>query len=159
MKSDIKAKVKDLFENTNMTLEEIAEAVGYKSYTYLYQECIAGQYSQEFLHQRKRKNYQRARTRNGNWMSGRTKEQHPRYLGRVSDGRGYIMVLKPEWYTGRKGSTHVFEHTIVMCEALGLTELPEGFVVHHVDGDKTNNDLKNLALMRMEAHSKLHHLM
>lgn len=158
MTGEIKAKVKELFENTDMTLEEIAVAVGYKSYTYLYRECIAGQYSEEYLYQRKRKNYQKARERDGDWMLDRTREQHPRYVGRVSDGKGYIMVLKPEWYTGRKGSLHVFEHTVVMCEALGLTELPEGFVVHHIDGNKTNNDLKNLALMRTEAHSKLHHL-
>ena len=159
MTNDIKAKVKELFENTDMTLEEIAQAVGYSSYTYLYRECIAGQYPQQYLYDRKRKNYQKARERDGNWMRGRTGEQHPRFKGRVSDGNGYMMVLKPEWYTGRKGSLHVFEHTVVMCEALGLTELPKGFVVHHVDGNKSNNDLSNLALMRMEAHTRLHRSM
>ena len=66
------------------------------------------------------------------------------------------MCLKPDWYTGRKGATHVFVHTVVMCEALGLTELPQGWAVHHINGDKHDNDITNLALMTQNAHSKLH---
>lgn len=74
----------------------------------------------------------------------------------VSDGQGYLMVLKPDWYTGRKGSNYVFQHSVVICEALSLTEIPKGFVVHHLDEDKTNNDLNNLSLMTNGAHARLH---
>ena len=69
------------------------------------------------------------------------------------------MIKKPEWYTGRKGSDYVFLHTVVMCEHLGLTELPKGYVVHHIDGNKKNNTIDNLALMTVSGHSKLHLLM
>ena len=35
-------------------------------------------------------------------------------------------------------------------------DIPKGFRVHHVDGDKSNNDISNLALLPHEAHVKLH---
>ena len=89
-------------------------------------------------------------------MKKATGENHPRYKGLVDDGQGYLMVKKPEWYTGRPGSDYVFYHSVVMCEALGITEIPRGFVVHHIDCDKHNNDISNLALVTVSGHGKLH---
>lgn len=43
-----------------------------------------------------------------------------------------------------------------MAQALGVEEIPSSLVVHHVDGDQTNNDLDNLALMTASAHTVLH---
>ncbi len=77
----------------------------------------------------------------------------------VGDGNGYLMILKPDWYTGRSGSKYVFQHSVIMCEMLGITEIPRGFVVHHIDEDKTNNNINNLSMMTMSAHTKLHHLL
>ena len=91
-----------------------------------------------------------------NPMSGKTKERHHNYRGRCSDGKGYVLVLKPAWFTGRSASKHVFEHHVVMCEALGLTEMPEGFSVHHIDEDPTNNRIDNLALVTNKGHGRLH---
>lgn len=34
--------------------------------------------------------------------------------------------------------------------------IPEGFAIHHVDGNKNNNDINNLTLMSRESHAKLH---
>ena len=68
------------------------------------------------------------------------------------------MQTKPTWYTGRKGSKYVYVHNIIMCELLNLTEIPKGFCVHHIDGNKQNNDISNLALLSISAHSKLHHI-
>ena len=82
-----------------------------------------------------------------------------KYNGVIENGNGYLMCLKPDWYTGRKNAKYVFLHTLVMCEALGLTELPKGFCVHHIDFNRYNNDISNLALMTVSAHSKLHLLM
>lgn len=76
----------------------------------------------------------------------------------VVDGKGYVIIPKPEWYSGRKNSKYVYLHSVVMCESLGITEIPKGFCVHHIDGNKTNNDISNLCLLTIEAYSKLHQI-
>jgi len=35
-------------------------------------------------------------------------------------------------------------------------EIPEGLFVHHLDGDKSNDSIDNLALMTVTAHNRLH---
>lgn len=35
-------------------------------------------------------------------------------------------------------------------------DIPFGFHIHHIDGDKSNNDISNLCLLTPEAHEKLH---
>ena len=40
----------------------------------------------------------------------------------------------------------------------GKRYLKSGYVVHHIDGDKTNNDLSNLAVLSKSAHTRLHNL-
>ena len=49
------------------------------------------------------------------------------------------------------------EHRLVMEEHLGRKLKPQE-VVHHIDGDKSNNKLSNLALFPTKsAHTKYHH--
>lgn len=91
-----------------------------------------------------------------NPMKNKVAEMHHNFKGRVSDGKGYVLVLKPDWYTGRPGSRHVFEHHVVFCQATGMTEIPQGFAVHHIDEDPTNNLLDNLALVTNSGHRRLH---
>ena len=92
-------------------------------------------------------------------MTGKFKDQHQRYKGVVCDSKGYLMVLKPEWFTGRKGSRYVFLHNVVVCEHLGITEIPTKWCVHHCDENPHNNDFDNLVLMSMSDHMRLHHLL
>ena len=148
-------KLKRLYEETNLTDAQIAEELGI-SVTWLYRGFLYNMYDRDYRKMRKQRSYQLSKKGDKNPMKGKYKEQHPNYKERVSDGRGYWMILRPEWYTGRTGCNHVFEHSVVMCKALGLTEIPAGFVIHHIDGDKHNNDISNLALMTNAAHSKLH---
>ena len=35
-------------------------------------------------------------------------------------------------------------------------EIPDGYVVHHIDGDRNNNDISNLTIMTSAEHRKLH---
>ena len=148
-------KLKRLYEETNLTDAQIAEELGI-SVTWLYRGFLYDMYDRDYRKMRKQRSYQLSKTGDKNPMKRKYKEQHPNYKERVSDGHGYWMVLRPEWYTGRIGCNHVFEHSVVMCKALGLTEIPAGFVIHHIDGDKHNNNIGNLALMTNAAHSKLH---
>lgn len=148
-------KAKALFEDTSLTMEEIASSVGAT------RKQIHGlahdNFSEDYLQGRKRGNYRESKIGDKNPMKGKTGEDHHNYVGEVEDGRGYLMVIKPEWYTGRPGSKHVFQHSVVFCENVGLTEIPPGFCVHHVDGDRKNNNINNLALLRRDAHQRLHH--
>lgn len=47
------------------------------------------------------------------------------------------------------------EHQIIMEEHIGR-KLRKGEVVHHVDGNKRNNNLKNLILTTRSEHAKIH---
>ena len=100
--------------------------------------------------------YSRSKSGEFNPMKGKFGELHHNFIGDLLTDNGYIQCLKPDWFTGRTGSKHVFRHYLVICEELGLTEIPLGFEVHHVDFDKTNNSIANLALLTKSAHARLH---
>jgi len=51
------------------------------------------------------------------------------------------------------GST-IDEHRLVWIQNYG--DIPEGMVVHHVNGDKMDNRIENLELMENRAHSRMH---
>lgn len=46
-------------------------------------------------------------------------------------------------------------HVIAMESRLGRKLMPDE-IVHHIDGNKHNNDINNLALMTRSAHARLH---
>jgi len=48
------------------------------------------------------------------------------------------------------------ENCKVMCQAIGIDKIPSGFVVHHVNGNKKDNSIGNLALMNHKAHNVIH---
>lgn len=81
-------------------------------------------------------------------MKGKTESKHPRWQGLCEDQKGYLTIL---W----NGKRH-FAHHVVVMEALGVTKLPPRMTVHHIDGDKVNNDLDNLALVTERGHREIH---
>ena len=138
-----------------MTTEEIAAACG--STGSAIRIWAIKNYSPEYRKERKKECYRRSKLGNKNPMYGKYREDHPNYKGRVSDGKGYMLVLKPDWYTGRSGSKHIFEHHAVYCEHHGLTEIDTSkYAIHHIDGDKLNNNIENLMMLTHSDHSKLH---
>lgn len=157
MNKELQQKARSLFEETQLTIQQIADELGV-GYHAMW-NFVRANYSQEVRMTRKVLNYSLSKTGSRNPMSGKCGDQHHNFIGVVADGRGYLMVPKPEWYTGRKGSKHVFLHSVVMCEHLGVTKIPEGFVVHHIDQNPKNNDINNLALLTIEAHGKLHSIL
>jgi hypothetical protein len=87
------------------------------------------------------------------WNLGLTKKEDARLNGgRKSKGAffdktsGYILIY-------RNNKIQKF-HRILWEEKYG--EIPEGYVVHHIDGNKINNDMNNLRLLSVEEHTKLH---
>ena len=77
----------------------------------------------------------------------------------TKDSNGYYLMPKPFWVTGRVNSEHIFVHQVVLMESLGITAIPEGFVVHHINENIHDNELTNLALMTMAAHRRQHQVM
>jgi len=68
---------------------------------------------------------------------------------------GYILIYKPN-HPFKRNRYYVLEHRYVVEQAIGRYLKPEE-VVHHLDGNKTNNDISNLLLLpNAKTHSKFH---
>jgi len=70
------------------------------------------------------------------------------------DPHGYILVPTPCWM--ERENKYSLEHQVVILQAIGLPALPTGWVVHHINEDKTDNRIENLALMTQQGHTSHH---
>jgi hypothetical protein len=78
--------------------------------------------------------------------------------GRFVDGIGYVRVLPPDDYEGKRvhGGRYVHEHRLMVEQAIGRL-LADGEIVHHRDRDRAHNVFTNLALLpSVSAHRRLH---
>lgn len=82
-----------------------------------------------------------------NYMVHRLERKHSIY---VSDYR--TPVVRSDGYYGY---TSFVNHRKVMEEHIGRP-LEKKEIVHHIDGDRLNNDIDNLCLMTMSEHAALH---
>ncbi len=82
--------------------------------------------------------YYKTRTgeKNPNWKGGQTRMD-----------KGYSLIRKP-----RNGSPYTLEHIAIWEDANG--PLPDGWVIHHLNGVKTDNRLENLAAMPRNQHHR-----
>ncbi len=76
----------------------------------------------------------RSGAKNSNWHGGR-----------IVDKYGYILVKAPKNHPNRNSNGYIRLHRLVMEDKLGRFLDPLE-VVHHIDGDKQNNDPDNLEL-------------
>jgi hypothetical protein len=77
------------------------------------------------------------------------REKHPRWKGgRGYESEGYIRVLVE--HHPRATKNYVYEHILVWEQANG--KLPEGFVIHHLNGIRHDNRLSNLSAMPRGQH-------
>lgn len=91
-----------------------------------------------------------------NPMSGKTGMQHHRAVERETNHSGYVMVFAPDWYTGSKDGNKMYEHILNYCEYNGISEVPKGMVIHHLDEDKSNNHPNNLVMLSIPDHRRIH---
>lgn len=78
------------------------------------------------------------------------------FKGLASDNKGYLTIRKPTWWTGTAKSGRIYWHHFVYATVNFKTEIPKGFVIHHIDCDKSNNIPSNLHLCSVSDYSKLH---
>ena len=77
-----------------------------------------------------------------------TGERNPYWKGGKTHNQGYVYVHNPD---ATSKSQWRAEHIVVWEQANG--PLPKGFVVHHLNGIKTDNRLENLAgMLRLQHH-------
>lgn len=80
--------------------------------------------------------------------------------GRYENDAGYIMVMAPNdfpWPEMIGAEKRIREHRMVMALHLGRALL-RGEVVHHIDGNVSNNNISNLALCGSSSeHTKRYH--
>lgn len=73
---------------------------------------------------------------------------------RRKTSKGYIALYIPD-HPNASANGLVMEHRVVMEKHLGYI-LPKEFDVHHINGNKEDNRIENLAVMTHEAHTILH---
>lgn len=80
--------------------------------------------------------------------SARRGEKSPTWKGgKTRSRKGYVVL--------RNDGDVIFEHRAIMEAHIGR-KLTDDEVVHHINGDKTDNRLENLQLMTRGEHSKMH---
>lgn len=68
----------------------------------------------------------------------------------------YNLVVAPDWYRGKRyRGNYCYEHHLVWEQEYGIP-VPDGYIIHHRDGNKRNNRIDNLELIKKEVHSKMH---
>jgi len=95
--------------------------------------------------------YGRGRSGEENPMYGRRKSDAPRWNGGIKHRPDlYRQIVVPDdhpcpTYTSSSGTKYLLEHRYVMEQHIGRYLDPRE-VVHHIDGDQSNNDISNLQL-------------
>lgn len=86
------------------------------------------------------------------------REKHPNWKGGLLKKKGYIYFLpSDDKFSCMKGYRgYIRLHRLVMAEHL-QRPLTKEEVVHHIDGDITNNEIENLMLFKNKSEHKAHH--
>lgn len=81
--------------------------------------------------------------------------------GRSVTSKGYVLVLSPD-HPRATAEGYVFEHIVVAERKLGRRLRwhgpghPDSEIVHHLDGDRQNNDPANIAVTSFVEHLNRH---
>lgn len=143
--TELRRRCVHLFETTDMLIQEIADEVGvcYPVVRDAIEKC--GKYSQEEIR---------------NIIVSRAGKRTTLRYDELRCGRGdvpkkYITttITKSQ---GNGVQKSILKHTKILLDSLGLKCLPQGMVVHHVNGDKWDNRIANLVLMTRSEHTILH---
>lgn len=85
-------------------------------------------------------------------------KNHPRWKGgRNINDKGYVLKFFPNHPFATKAG-YIREHRLIMEKCIGCY-LKKQEIVHHINGIKTDNRIKNLMLLQTNTqHKKLHYM-
>jgi hypothetical protein len=146
-RAKLKAEVHLRFDS-DMTCVEIGKLYGLSTPTV--KRVFVAAYGEQAFIERKRRLYQLSRLGDKNPAYGVPNRKNKR----CSDHKGYYTVPTPKWMDKRYYRS--FEHQVVWLAFQGLTKLPVGYAIHHIDCNPSNNAISNLVLIAIGEHTKLH---
>ena len=68
------------------------------------------------------------------------------------DSKGYYRIT-----SGKEGNNNKFLHRLIFESFYGF-KIPKNYIIHHKNGNKTDNCILNLQLMHISLHGKLHNI-
>jgi len=126
-----------------MSIAEIGEKLGCSQYTIA--RCM------------KKLNIPRRNLSESILLSFKTGRNHKARLGRKTLSSGYIAVYARDNERAFKKDGYICEHRLIWEKANG--SIPEGWHVHHINGVKTDNRLRNLIALPNGEHIRKHGLL
>jgi len=90
------------------------------------------------------KSQNKAGSLNGNWKGGE-----------ISDGHGRILIYAPNHPNPSFCGTHVYRYRLIMENHIGRF-LKRCEIVHHKDGNCSNDTIENLEIMTQSKHANIH---
>jgi len=132
----------ELYES-GMSQKEVADKLGVS------QKGISKAFTKlGYVSREKVSRFSQQGTNNSNWKEGKTSD------------KGYIRIYCPDHPRAR--NSYVFEHILVMENHLGRklnfygVGHSDNEVVHHINGDRADNRIENLSVMRHVDHMAQH---
>lgn len=94
----------------------------------------------------------------GNFDKVNTRKVVTREGQKLYMGKKYAIEQKTGYYvctTGKRERLHIVKYRE---EVLGGREVPPGCVIHHLDWNKSNNNVENLICVSIEEHERIHNI-
>jgi hypothetical protein len=155
-------QIVELYSAQKMTLNEVSEITGISKSTirlrliekgvmrsFKESQILAGQKGRKGAHLIGKRNPMKEETKN-KIRDKRNAWAENNATGVSIKPNGYVEITRGK----NKGKA---QHVVVMEERIGRNLLNDE-VVHHIDGDRSNNDINNLALMTRSGHCRHHAL-
>lgn len=133
---------------TGMSCQEIAEKLGVKSGSGTVWRCV----NQAGIVRSMPEAHRVAREK-GRWHSPfKNGKEHPDWKGGRRLSNGYVFIYNPDHPRASKRKKVVAEHILVWEQTHGKL-LPDGWIVHHLNGIKNDNRPVNLVGLPGKKHS------